>query len=195
VNVPDLRRRLLDASATLIAAEGLGALSMREVSRRAGVSHQAPYHHFSDREAVLAALAEEGFAALADAMHGASASIADPRARLDAACVAYVRWALEHPAHYAVMFRPELVDLDRFATLQAQGARVWDLLVDLLIGGISAGWLGIGEAEVTAMWVWSSLHGAAQLVVDGPLPPKGSRFDAGTAAEAIARRTARAAWC
>jgi AcrR family transcriptional regulator len=195
VHVPDLRRRLLDASATLIATDGLGALSMREVSRRAGVSHQAPYHHFPDREAVLAALAEEGFGALADAMDEAGRDRTDPRDRLTTACVAYVRWALEHPAHYAVMFRPELVDLDRFATLQAQGARVWDCLVDRIIGGVQAGWVGMGEAEVITMWVWSSLHGAVQLVIDGPLPPAGSRLDATSALEAIALRTARATWC
>ncbi len=190
--MPDLRRRLLDASAHLITDKGLGALSMREVSRRAGVSHQAPYHHFTDREAVLAALAEEGFAALADAMDREAIAIADPTDRLAQTGKAYVRWALQHPAHYSVMFRPELVDLDRFATLQTQGARAWDCLVDRVVSLVQVGRVPIGEAETTTMWVWSTLHGAATLVLDGPLPPSGSRLDGPTAAAAIVDRMARA---
>jgi AcrR family transcriptional regulator len=61
----DLRRALLDASLALVAEGGIGALSLREVARKAGVSHNAPYHHFKDRGSLLAALAEEGFAELA----------------------------------------------------------------------------------------------------------------------------------
>jgi len=62
---PDLRRRILDASAALLESDGLAALSLREVARRAGVSHQAPYHHFKDRESILAELVTEGFERLA----------------------------------------------------------------------------------------------------------------------------------
>ena len=64
-DAPDLRHRILEAAADLLREEGLAALSMREVARRAGVTHQAPYHHFADREAILAELVSGGFAMLA----------------------------------------------------------------------------------------------------------------------------------
>jgi AcrR family transcriptional regulator len=70
----DLRERILDATVTLIEADGLAALSMREVARRAGVSHQAPYHHFTDRQAILAAIAEEGFKRLNAGLASAAGS-------------------------------------------------------------------------------------------------------------------------
>src|SRR5438128_419394 len=97
----ELREQILDASVRLIEAEGLAALSMREVARRAGVSHQAPYHHFADKEAILAAIAEEGFRRLNAAMEEASRSKpADAASRLIAGGRAYVRFAATNPAHF-----------------------------------------------------------------------------------------------
>src|SRR5262245_54976951 len=98
-----LQRQILDASIDLLRTGGVGALSMREVARRAGVSHQAPYHHFADREAILAAIAEEGFSGLADALHRAREGATTTAERLKASGLAYVEFALSHPAHYRVM--------------------------------------------------------------------------------------------
>ncbi|MFI5308928.1 MAG: TetR/AcrR family transcriptional regulator [Polyangiales bacterium] len=109
-----LRERILQASVELIEVEGLAALSLREVARRAGVSHQAPYHHFADREAILGAIAEQGFRILRAALERAVAHGRDVHSAAEslAACGrAYVEFACEHPAHFRVMFRPELVDL------------------------------------------------------------------------------------
>src|SRR5205809_439421 len=105
----DLRRTLIDASLALVEEEGIGALSLREVARKAGVTHNAPYHHFPDRGALLAAIAEEGFGRLAQETAAARAAVPDdPLARLTACGQAYVRFAIASPAHFRVMFRPEL---------------------------------------------------------------------------------------
>jgi AcrR family transcriptional regulator len=119
----DARARILDAAVTLLESEGLAALSMREVARRSGLSHQAPYHYFADREAILAAVVEAGFRALESALaeHRETRPLA---ARLKRQGLAYVEFALRRPAHFRLMFRPELVNLEKFpaAQLAAQDA-------------------------------------------------------------------------
>ena len=110
----DLRSTVLDARIELIEEEGLAALSMREVARRAGVSHQAPYHHFGDREGILAALAADGFTQLHNDMQKAIASTKSRSKRIEAVGNAYIEFALKYPGYFKIMFRSELVDLDRF---------------------------------------------------------------------------------
>src|SRR5262245_12279943 len=124
----DLRRTVLDASLELIEAEGLGALSMREVARRAGVSHQAPYHHFGDREGILAALAADGFAQLHIDMQKAIASTRSQTKRIEAIGNAYIEFALKNPGYFKIMFRSELVDMDRFDEVRNRAEETFALL-------------------------------------------------------------------
>src|SRR6185503_17019443 len=91
----ELRPALLRAAAKVLEAEGREAVSLRDLARRAGVSHAAPYRHFADREALLAALAEEGFVLLAAELEG------KPRREQ---AVAYVRFALANPGRFRLMF-------------------------------------------------------------------------------------------
>src|SRR4051794_27635084 len=105
----DLQRALVDAAVALLAEGGAAAVTLREVARRAGVTHAAPYRHFADKAALLAAVAEEGFRALHDAVARAGAEAPDdPLARLAASGQAYLRFAMSHPAHYRVMFGPDV---------------------------------------------------------------------------------------
>ncbi|WP_149828694.1 TetR/AcrR family transcriptional regulator [Streptomyces tailanensis] len=97
----DLRRAILRAALDAIATDGPSALSLRDLARRAGVSHAAPAHHFKDRTGLLTAIAAEGHGLLA-------AALAEAEGLPDAG-VRYVRFAREHPAHFQVMFRPELL--------------------------------------------------------------------------------------
>ena len=100
----DLRRALLDAAAEVIAEQGPAALSLRDLARRAGVSHAAPMHHFGDKAGLLTALATEGYDLLA-------AELAEEWAVTHSFLeqgVAYVRFAIRHRAHFEVMFRPDL---------------------------------------------------------------------------------------
>src|SRR4051812_13813839 len=94
------RERIVEASLSLIKELGLGALSMREVARRAGVSHQAPYHYFADREAILGAIAEQGFRLLREAVEEATAvQGGGPSDALIRAGESYIRFAFTHPSH------------------------------------------------------------------------------------------------
>src|ERR1700733_5513657 len=101
----DLRAALVAAAVQILEKDGEGALTLREVARRVGVSAAAPYHHFADKHAILAAVGEEGFSHLADAMEEAQAT-SGPKTRdtLRAMGVAYVRFAVRHPSHFRVMF-------------------------------------------------------------------------------------------
>ena len=162
---PTLRQRILDTSRALLESEGLAALSLREVARRAGVTHQAPYHHFGDREAILAELVAEGFDELARRLAGANDGQGTRRTILVAAFEAYVGFALDHPGVFRIMFRPELCDPQRFPAAQAAGDRAHGELrrmVGLLHGGPD-------EAGVLASVYWAQVHGLACLLVDGPL--------------------------
>jgi AcrR family transcriptional regulator len=163
-----LRRRVLDASLALIQEEGLAALSMREVARRAGVSHQAPYHHFSDRQAILAALAEEGFMELAARMRAARAEPGTPTERLAMLGRAYVDFALERSAHFRVMFRPELVSLERFPDAKSRADEAYGELVGL-IGDLNRdGIFRDEDAPAAVSLAWAIVHGLASLTLDGP---------------------------
>lgn len=100
----DLRRALLDAAERLLERDGIGALSLRGVAREAGVSAAAPYHHFKDKDELLAAVAKTGFEHMTTFMRAAAERVADPRARLTAIGVAYIRFARENLALYHLMY-------------------------------------------------------------------------------------------
>src|SRR6266436_8330596 len=105
-----LRDTLVDAAVALIARKGPQGFSLREVARRARVSEAAPYWHFANKEALLAAVAEAGFVALAAALEEVRGRIKEPSRRLRELGIAYVRFALAHPAHLRLMFGPEIAD-------------------------------------------------------------------------------------
>ncbi|MFH9014940.1 TetR/AcrR family transcriptional regulator [Streptomyces sp. NPDC017943] len=158
----DLRRAILGAALDVIAADGPDALSLRDLARRAGVSHAAPAHHFKDRAGLLTAIAAEGFGLLADALREA--------ADLKEAGVRYVRFAREHPAHFQVMFAPGLL---RAGDLELTTARA--LAGDALRVAVTAvpphsrG----GDARLAGVAAWSLAHGFATLLLghnlDGPV--------------------------
>jgi len=163
------RQRVLEAAELLIRTEGLEALSFREVARRAGVSHQAPYHYFPDKQAILAALARDGFALLTERLREARAAHPTPTARLEALGQAYVSVALERPAHFKLMFRPELVKLDEYpdAALCADGA--FEELQRTVRECLEAGLGKPADEPVVLALCWGVVHGLAGLLLDGPL--------------------------
>ena len=162
----DLRSELLRTSRQLLDESGPGALSMREVARRAGCTHQAPYHYFANREAILAALVHEGFDELADRLASAHEGLesTDLRAILTASGNAYVEFALRHPGVFRVMFRPDVCDPERFPEVVQASKRARDELA-LLARCV------VGEETSLEMEVlfWSGVHGLASLLLDGPL--------------------------
>jgi AcrR family transcriptional regulator len=162
----DLRRALLITSRTLLDTDGPSALSMREVARRTGCTHQAPYHYFEDRESILATLVAEGFDDLAVRLQAANAiaAVEGPRAALLASGHAYVGFALEHPGVFRIMFRPDLCDASRFPAVQDAGTRAREEL-DVLNRILHT-----RDADAaSATMLWSHVHGLAGLLIDGPL--------------------------
>ena len=165
-NGRDLRAELLRTSRKLLDESGPSALSMREVARRAGCTHQAPYHYFANREAILAALVREGFDELADRLASAREGLegTDRRAVLTASGNAYVEFALRHPGVFRVMFRPDVCDPERFPEVVQASERARDELARLarrVVGEETS-------LEIEVLF-WSGVHGLASLLLDGPL--------------------------
>ena len=179
-----LRPALLDAALEAIGEVGPTALSMRDVARRAGVSHAASAHHFGEKAGLLTALAAQGYDLLADELAAAWAATG----RFLEVGVAYVRFAVAHPAHFAVMFRPELLHVDDPA-LRAAKARS----NAALYGGVEK--LPRAQAGtdplVAGVAAWSIVHGFASLWLDGALPPA-LGADPELAARAVAAQLFRA---
>lgn len=155
----DLANALVAAAIELIKAHGPQGFSLREAARTVGVSPSAAYRHFADREALLAAVAADGFARLADALR--AARVADPTQSFRDVGRAYIRFAVDHPAEFAVMF-----------TGRASGASTSESAYDLLTAALDR--LGLPGytrpgAEIVA---WSAVHGLSRLLIDGAIPPE-----------------------
>lgn len=170
-NRTDLRQKVLKASLALIEEDGLDRLSMREVARKAGVSHQAPYYYFGDREAILAAIAGEGFSKLEQSLVRAAAQAgSEPVKAIEAMGRAYVEFALRHPAHFQAMFRADAVPLDRYPEARKHEDEAFGKLVE----GIDKA-LADQPAEVRrtmAIACWAMVHGLATLILEGSLARK-----------------------
>ena len=162
----DLRSELLRTSRELLDEAGPSALSMREVARRAGCTHQAPYHYFANREAILAALVCEGFDELADRLAVAHDGLgsADLHAVLVASGNSYVEFALRRPGVFRVMFRPDVCDPERFPEVVQAGQRARRELARL-----AKAVMGDGAQVEAEVLIWSGVHGLASLLLDGPL--------------------------
>jgi len=173
----NLRDAILVAAASVIARDGVGALSLRAMATNLGVSHTAFRRHFGDRTGVLNALAVQGHRWLAEELRAAQDG-----EFLDVG-VAYVRFALTHPGHFTVMFRPDLLDNDD-AELTAARTEAF--------APLSAGVKAMDPPDPAAARVagWGLAHGIATLALAGNLAGAlgASESEAGPGAEALARR-------
>ena len=172
----NLPRALLAAAVRLVETEGVDALTLRGAARRAGVSQAAPYRHFADKQALLAAVAEEGFRSLTEAMRQASAPHeGDPLGRFRALGHAYVGFATAHPALYRVMFGQAAADRSAYPSLGAAAEETFGLLVAAIRDCQRAGLVRPGDPEELALAAWSASHGLSSLAVDGQLAVMGER--------------------
>ena len=164
----DVRRLVLDAAIAIIELEGAESLSMREVARRAGVSHQAPYHYFGDRSGILAAISEEGFTGLAQAFRDVHETEM-PAAK--AGFIAYLNFSRQHVGHFRVMFRNDICGVTTHALTQTAADSAFEEL-RLMVSRITGPEIDPNKAFTFAAMLWSLSHGLATLVIDGPLPNK-----------------------
>jgi AcrR family transcriptional regulator len=166
----DLRQKVLDASLSLIEEGGLDRLSMREVARKAGVSHQAPYHYFEDREAILAALAGDGFAKLGQALDRAARAGSEPAKAVEAMGRAYVEFALRNPAYFRAMFRADAVPLDRHPDARKREDEAFGTLVEAVNEAFSN--QPDKVRKTVAVACWALVHGLSTLILEGSLARK-----------------------
>lgn len=165
----DLRRALVRAALELVRSRGPEGFTLREAARRVGVSQTAPYRHFPDREALLAAVAEEGFAALHRRLEEVAAAAGpDPLPRLRALGEASFDFYVADPARFRVMFGPS-ARKDRYPALAAAWGRVNALLLDALVASQRAGALRDGDPLEIGLTTAAMVHGLAALVADGQL--------------------------
>lgn len=157
----DLPNALRRAAADVISERGVGGFSLREVARRAGVSHTAPAHHFGDVRGLLTSLAEEGFTMLHGVTQQAAHQHPDAASRLAAIGEAYVELARSHPAHCEVMFRTDIVD-QQDPDVQACGLKAYAVLEDTLADLIQTERLDLDLDDAT--WLcWSAMQGLVVL--------------------------------
>lgn len=165
----DLRRALLDSALEIIEEQDISALSLRQVARRAGVSHTAPYRHFADKEALLAAVAEEGFQEFSRYLEQARDAQSTPLAQLEATGMAYVDYALQYPTHYRVMSGNYCADPDAFPSLTTTANQSFEILVNIIKAGQAAQEMKPGQPWTLAVAHWSLVHGLAMLLLDNRL--------------------------
>jgi AcrR family transcriptional regulator len=164
----NLRESLLESAIDLIAEVGPAGFNLRELARRTGVSHNAPYRHFRDKSELLATVAAQGFRELNEAMLEGGASESTPIGQLKRSGYAYVAFALRRPEHFAVMFDAPGIAGDPVGA-QA-GAVAFATLAGFIVRCESEGQLPPGGSEYRALLAWSLVHGIAKLALANRLP-------------------------
>lgn len=162
----NLRQALLTAAEELLVEGGIEALSWREIARRAGVSPGAPYHHFADKAALLTALAQQHLSALDRRFQAVRAEHDDPHEQLRALGMVYVGYALDHPAAFRLMFRPEMGST--FGS-EPVATPVFGVLLQVVQDCRADAGSDLSDTERVAFAAWGLVHGLAALLLDGPL--------------------------
>jgi AcrR family transcriptional regulator len=183
----DLRRALLAAALELVAEKGPRGFTMSEAAKRAGVSAAAPYRHFTDKEALLAEVAEQGFVALGQALDRIAARGRDPVDLLVRLGRGYVRWAVANPDHYKVMF-DDAYGAEDFTDVRPAGRHTFLVLLNAIESGQRAGVVKAQDPRAVAGPLWSVIHGIALLQIGQKLRAVGIK----EGAEALAARTVTA---
>jgi len=166
----NLREALLESALQLIAEVGPAGFTLRELARRTGVSHNAPYRHFRDRDEVMAKVTVQGFKELTQAMLRGSQSGAGAIDRLKRAGLAYISFALQRPEHFTVMFdAPTRVRTD-YADAAEASEEAFNTLLSFVKSCQDERQLPSGNTHEFAMLAWSMVHGVAKLATTGRLP-------------------------
>ena len=171
----DLKPALIEAGLAELEEKGLQALSLRSIAARVGVSHTAPKNHFDGLSGLLTAIAAVGFTRHAEAMRRGVETHPPGETRLRAACNGYIRFAVENPALFRLMFSSALCKMDDPALKQA-GGRSYQVLREIA-HGLDWDKADAPDAPQRTEWMlWSMVHGYAMLLIEGqiPLGPEGA---------------------
>lgn len=172
----NLRSALIDAAAIVLETHGVEALSLREAARRAGVSQTAPYRHFKNKQALLAAVAGDGFRLLLEDLKTAGVPYEDdPAEAVTAMGAAYIRFATEQPARFRLMFGRDILDRHQYEELENVTEEIADTIGRVLPNPA----MGLG--------LWSTMHGLAWLLIEEIADMGGGRGAVISRAEIVLR--------
>jgi AcrR family transcriptional regulator len=163
----DLRQKIIDEALSWIERENIVSLSLRGIARRLGVSHNAPYRHFPDKESLLVAIAEIGFRQLNRALQQALDCQANnyPE-KLENIGVAYIRYALANQTYYRVMFSDRQLICDKYPELDRISEQAFMVLLNAIEAGQEAKVFIAEDSRQLARVCWSLTHGVSMLAID-----------------------------
>ncbi|MEO8356341.1 MAG: TetR/AcrR family transcriptional regulator [Chloroflexota bacterium] len=166
----DLKNSLIQAGVEILSKEGLGGLSLRKVAARAGVSHSAPYAHFKDRQALIAAISTEGFKKLYTALEAAVLQHADdPRQQLIEGAWSYVQFAMHNIDTFKIMFSGTLEKEKEYPAFVEISRKTFGLVVDVVQACQNAGVLRSASPELMSVSIWGQIHGIVSLALEGQI--------------------------
>ncbi len=171
----DLRRALLDEALRTIQQDGVGALTLRPIGLRLGVSRTALYRHFTDKRALLSAVATEGFRLLTERL--LDAWKAGGARGFNAMGVAYIRFAMANPSHYRVMFGGFVDEGPRDEDLTRESTAAFQALVDAIVALQREGAVRTDDPVRLAQFIWAAVHGVSMLIIDGQLAHQRPQID------------------
>ncbi len=166
----DLKNALIKAGVEILSQDGVSGLSLRKVAQRAGVSHAAPYAHFADKQALIAAIATEDFRWLFGQLSAVREKYPDnPRRQLVGAAWAYVRFAQAEPARFRLTFSSAVGREKDYPALVEMTERSFGQVIQIVETCQSAGLLRPAPLDILAVSVWSIVHGFASLLIEGQI--------------------------
>jgi AcrR family transcriptional regulator len=166
----NLKNALIQAGIEILAKEGIEGLSLRKVAQRAGVSHNAPYFHFPDKQSLIAAISTEGFKQLYNELDAVVASYPnDPKRQLQEGAWAYVQFALNNTDTFKIMFSGVLEKEKEYPSFVEISQKTFGRVVDIVTGCQQAGLLRKSPPELMAVSVWGQIHGIVSLSLEGQI--------------------------
>ena len=164
----DLKNALIKAGVEILSREGVHGLSLRKVAQKAGVSHTAPYSHFSDKQALIAAISTEGFQIIYEKLDNAIQRYQGyPLRQLVEGAWAYIQFALSDPAHFKVTLSSVLEREKDYPAFVEMSQKSYGLVIRIVETCQAAGLLRPGPVDTEAVSVWSIVHGFVSLLLEG----------------------------
>ncbi|MBK7320148.1 TetR/AcrR family transcriptional regulator [Candidatus Villigracilis affinis] len=166
----DLKNALIKAGVEILAKDGVSGLSLRKVAMKAGVSHAAPYAHFADKQALIAAISTEGFRQLYERVSGVAEEYQNqPEKQLVEAAWAYVQFAMDDPDRFKVMFSGVLEKEKEYPDFVTESQRNFQLVKMIVEANQASGRLRSGDSALVALSAWGIIHGFILLLLEGQI--------------------------
>jgi len=163
----NLKLALLDAAIAQIKEVGIEKLSLRGIARTVGVSQTAPYRHFKDKNQLLADVAAQAFTELYESSNALIDPDGSPIENIQAAGMAYLQYAIENPEKYRLLFGSTIQNRRSYSSMVEAGEQSFQILIDQVERGIEAGDFIPNCSLLLANTLWTHVHGAASLILDG----------------------------